>query len=132
MLRIVIAAAAALSGCATPQVVARSLSGSWGGTHVGLTLDAAAGRLDYDCAAGTILGPVMVNAAGQFRATGTHTPGTGGPVRQDHVPPAYPAIYQGSVRGDRMMLSVSVPSRGFVIGPYGLRRGAAPNLMRCL
>lgn len=131
MFRIAIVAAA-LTGCATPQAASQPLAGGWGGTHVGLTLDAAGGRLDYDCAAGTIVGPVMLDAAGRFRATGTHTPGTGGPVQQGQVLPAYPASYQGQVRRDRMTLSISVPSRGFVIGPYELRRGADPVLMRCL
>lgn len=124
--------AASLAGCATPQVGSQPLTGDWGGAHVGLTLGGGGGQLDYDCAAGIIAGPLMVDAAGRFRATGTHTPGTGGPVRQAHFPPAYPATYHGNVRGDRMTLSVSVPSRGFVIGPYELRRGADPNLMRCL
>ena len=131
MFRLAIAAAA-LASCATPQVAPQPLTGHWGGVHVGLTLDAAGGQLDYDCAAGTIVGPVMVDSAGRFRATGTHTPGTGGPVRQDHVPPAYPAIYHGNVRGDMMTLTTSVPSRDFVIGPYALRRGVDPKLMRCL
>ncbi|MEO6112856.1 MAG: hypothetical protein ABIP07_00195 [Sphingomicrobium sp.] len=127
-----VAACVAISGCATPQVASQPLTGSWGGTHVGLTLDAVGGQLDYDCAAGTIVGPVKVDDAGLFRATGTHTPGTGGPVQQGHVPPAFPATYQGKVRGDAMTLSISVPSRGFVIGPYELRRGVDPRLMRCL
>ena len=131
MFRLVIAAAA-LSGCTSLQVAPRPLTGSWGGMHVGLALDAAAGQLDYDCAAGTIAGPVMVDSAGRFRATGTHTPGIGGPVRQGHVPLAFSATYQGKISGDAMTLTISVPSRGFLIGPYELRRGADPKLMRCL
>ena len=131
MFRLVIAVAA-LSGCTSLQVAPQPLTGSWGGTHIGLTLDAAGGQLDYDCAAGTIAGPVMVDAAGRFHATGTHTPGTGGPAHQGYVPPAYPASYQGNVRGDEMTIRISVPARGFVIGPYQLRRGADPNLLRCL
>lgn len=131
MLRLVIAVAA-LSGCTSLQVAPPPLIGSWGGMHVGLTLEAVGGRLDYDCAAGTITGPILVDSVGRFRAVGTHTPGIGGPVRQGDVPPAFPAIYHGRVRGDAMTLAISVPSRGFVIGPYELRRGADPRLLRCL
>ena len=131
MLRLVIAVAA-LSGCTSLRVAPPPLTGSWGGMHVGLSLDAAGGRLDYDCAAGAITGPVLVDPAGRFRATGTHTPGTGGPVRQGEVPPAFPATYRGQVRGDAMTLTISVASRGLAIGPYQLRRGAEPRLLRCL
>jgi hypothetical protein len=31
-----------------------------------------------------------------------------------------------------MTLRVDVPDRGIAIGPYRLRRGAEPMLMRCL
>ena len=132
MIRISLALAALLAGCATTKPAVQSLTGSWGGTHVGLVLDAAGGRLEYDCAAGTIDGPVIVDGQGEFHEKGTHTPGAGGPVRQDQVSPAYPALYHGSVRGDRMTLRVMVPSRGTVIGPHELRLGAEPVLMRCL
>ena len=98
----------------------------------GSCFDAAGGKLDYDCAAGTIDGPVILNALGEFHEKGTHTPGTGGPVRQDQVPPALPALYHGSVQGERMTLRVIVPSNGTVIGPLELMLGAAPVLMRCL
>ena len=131
MFRFVVAVAA-LSGCTSLRLAPEPLTGSWGGAHVGLTLDAAGGQLDYDCAAGTIAGSVMVDNTGQFSVTGTHTPGIGGPARQGHVPPVFLATYQGRVRGDAMMLSISVPARDFMIGPYQLRRGADPNLVRCL
>ena len=122
-----------LAGCATTtDEKIQPLSGSWGGQHVGLAFDAAGGKLDYDCAAGTIDGPVILNGLGEFHEKGTHTPGTGGPVRQDEVPPALPALYHGSVKGERMTLRVIVPSNGTVIGPLELMLGAAPVLMRCL
>ncbi len=133
MIRISIALAALLAGCATTtDEKIQPLTGSWGGQHVGLVLDAAGGKLDYDCAAGTIDGPVILNLLGEFHEKGTHTPGTGGPVRQDQVPLALPALYHGSVRGERMTLRVIVPSNGTVIGPLELMLGAAPVLMRCL
>lgn len=120
-----------VAGCAT-MAPAGPVTGSWGGQHVGLVLDATGGTLDYDCAAGRIDGPVATGPDGRFVARGTHTPGTGGPEREGEVRPSYPANYSGSVRGDRMVLRVYVPARGFVIGPYELRRGADPILMRCL
>lgn len=109
-----------------------SVTGAWGGTHVGLNLSASGGQLDYDCASGRIIGPVIVGSDGRFAATGTHTPGTGGPDRVGEVKPSWPARYSGRVKGNEMTLRVEVPERAIVIGPLRLRRGAEPNLMRCL
>ena len=132
MTRLAVLLAAMVAGCATPVAADRSLAGRWGGQHVGLAMGEASGRLDYDCAAGSIDGPLIADAAGRFAATGTHTPGQGGPDRIDYVPPAYPARYSGSVRGDTMTLLVDVSGINVRIGPYTLRRSAEPVLLRCL
>jgi hypothetical protein len=133
MIRISIALTALLAGCTTPEKdKVDPLAGGWGGAHVGLVIDAEGGKLDYDCAAGTIDHPPVLNAMGEFHERGTHTPGTGGPVRQDYVQPSLPAVYEGSVQGEHMTLRVIVPSNGTVIGPLELRKGAAPILTRCL
>ena len=124
--------AALVAGCATPIASDRSLAGRWGGQHVGLEMGPASGRLDYDCAAGTIDGPLIADATGRFAATGTHTPGQGGPDRIDYTPPSYSARYSGSVSADLMTLVVDVSAIGARIGPVTLRRGAEPVLMRCL
>lgn len=119
----------ALTSCASVPT-GPALTGAWGGDHVGLTLQPAGGSLDYDCASGTI-GPVTMLSGGRFTATGTHSPGHGGPDRVDEVPARLGAVYSGSVRGDTMVLNVSVDP-ATVLGPYTLRRGAQPNLLRCL
>ena len=126
--------AIAMAACVpvAPAAPAGPLVGQWGGQHVGLMLDSSGGTLDYDCAAGRIDGPVLPGRDGRFVAAGTHTPGTGGPERIGEARPSYPARYSGSVSGDWMTLRVDVPDRGIVIGPYRLRRGAQPMLMRCL
>lgn len=107
------------------------LTGSWGGQHVGLTITPAGGTLEYDCAVGRIDGPLIVQPDGRFKASGTHFPGIGGPERIGEIRPAYPTDYIGSVRGDRMTLTARV-ANGVLLGPFELRRGAEPNLLRCL
>lgn len=132
MIRASILLAALTAGCATPLAGDRQLTGRWGGQHVGLEISAVSGRLDYDCASGTIDDPLATDAAGRFSATGTHTPGQGGPDRIDYTPPSYPARYSGSVSGDVMTLVVDVAAINARIGPYTLRRGTEPILLRCL
>jgi hypothetical protein len=119
------------AGCATAPPAGVPLTGRWGGDHVGLDLTANGGILDYDCAAGRIDGPVLPGPDGTFQALGTHTPGTGGPERVGVVPPSFAARYDGQVRGDRMTLRVRVEN-GVLVGPFSLRRGVEPVLMRCL
>ena len=130
-MRTLLAFASVLGACATP-LPAGPVTGGWGGEHVGLTLTSTGGRLEYDCAAGTIAGPVIRAPDGSFAADGTHTPGQGGPDRIDYVPPSYPARYTGKVSRETMTLRVSVPSRDLTLGPFRLRRGAEPRILRCL
>lgn len=110
----------------------QTVTGQWGGRHVGLVLDATGGNLEYDCASGRIEGPLSIDRLGRFSALGHHTPAEGGPERQGHVPPRLPAVYSGRVSGDAMTLLVRVPSAGLEIGPLSLRRNAEPIILRCL
>jgi hypothetical protein len=121
-----------VAACQSVAAPTAPLTGSWGGQHIGLTLTAEGGRLDYDCAAGTIDPPLSLDRDSWFHARGTHSPGQGGPDRIGYEPPRLPATYEGWVRGDRMTLRVRVPSTGAELGPFTLRRGAEPILVRCL
>lgn len=132
MRRVALLGLTMVAACATPNPTSRTIMGQWGGQHVGLVMTEASGRLTYDCAAGTINGPLIVDAAGRFAATGTHTPGQGGPERIGYTPPSYPARYSGSVRGETMTLVADVSELQLRIGPYTLRQGAEPTLLRCL
>lgn len=127
-----LALALMLAGCVAAPQPSGPLAGSWGGRGVALTLQEDGGRLEYDCAAGTIDGPLLPDAAGRFAAQGTHTPGLGGPARSGDPPPSYPARYSGTVRGGEMRLEVEVPARGFSLGSFTLRRGEQAMLLRCL
>jgi hypothetical protein len=119
-----------LTGCTTAQPAGRPVTGQWGGPHIGLTLDSGGGRIDYDCASGTI-GAVLPGGDGRFITSGTHTPGHGGPVREGEVMPTHRATFAGQVSGNRMNLEGRTEN-GIELGPFELRRGAEPGIFRCL
>lgn len=120
-----------LGACAAVPPADVPLTGDWGGRHVGLSLTSAGGTLEYDCAAGTIAGPVVPNRDGTFAAEGTHTPGWGGPAIQGQVLPTYHARYSGRVRNGVMSLQGRLEN-GVSLGPFTLRRGSEPIIFRCL
>ena len=119
-----------LAACASVPPEGVAVTGQWGGPHIGLTLDRSGGRIDYDCAAGT-LGAIVPDPRGRFTATGTHTPGPGGPEVQGQVRPSYPAQFNGTVRGGTMTLRGRV-ANGVELGPFTLRQGAEAGIFRCL
>jgi hypothetical protein len=104
--------------------------GRWGGTHVALTLVDSGGTIEYDCAHGGVGAPVRLDRAGRFDVAGVHVREHGGPIRVGEVPDSVPARYAGQVRGDRMTLRVLVGAD--TLGPFELRRGAEPQLFKCL
>ena len=122
---------ALLGACAALPPADAPVTGEWGGRHLHLKMTATGGTLDYDCAAGTIKGPLRLDADGAFSAVGTHTPGSGGPEIEGRVLPTYRVEYAGVVRGDRMRLHGRVEN-GVVLGPFSLRRDAEPIIFRCL
>lgn len=122
---------ALLAACATVPSASHPVVGEWGGTHVGLSLTPNGGTLEYDCATGTIIGPLTLHPDGTFDAEGIHTPGWGGPEIEGQVLPTYRARYSGSVRGGVMSLQGRLEN-GVSLGPFTLRRGSEPIIFRCL
>jgi hypothetical protein len=92
----------------------------------------AGARLEYDCAEGVVEEPLRPDAEGRFTATGRHTPGHGGPIREGEILPAFRARYDGHVQGDQMSLLVTFTETGVELGPFELRRGSSGLLVRCL
>lgn len=127
-------AALLLAACAMPDAAAPGrqgpLTGNWGGQHVALILAGDGGRIEYDCAHGTLDAAVEPDASGAFSVAGRHVRGHGGPVRSDEVPQSAPARYHGAVSSDRMTLQVRTGAA--TLGPFVLERGAQAQLFKCL
>jgi hypothetical protein len=119
-----------IAGCASVQKPP-NLSGEWGGRGIGLVLEGGLGRVEYDCASGTIDTAVIPAPDGRFRAEGTHVPGQGGPVRVGQIFKSYRATYTGQTAGPQMTLTVTLEN-GEVLGPFTLIQGAEPQITRCL
>jgi len=119
-------------GCAVASPARqRALTGSFGGRHIGLELSAKGGRVEYDCAHGTIEGPVVPDRQGRFEAAGTHVAEHGGPVR-DGEEEARAVRYRGETSGGTLTLRVTLVDSREEIGTFTLVRGVTPRLTKCL
>ena len=121
---------AGLAGCATPSGIAGPVAGQYGGAHIGLNIGPSGGTIEYDCATGTIAA-ILPDAAGRFVSEGTRRPEHGGPSRVGEVLPTLRVRFDGAVRGDQLSLRGRIEN-GVLLGPFDLRRGAPPQILRCL
>lgn len=111
-----------------PDVV----TGEWGGVHLGLVATEAGAELEYDCATGRIGAALRPDGSGRFSVNGVHFPGHEGPIRIDEEQVQRPARYDGTVRGDRMTITVTLTDTDETIGTFTLVRGATPHVFKCL
>src|SRR5437764_9129292 len=83
------AAQAATEGTSRHRAVAQpakraALSGTWGGEHVTLELqEVDGGRIEFDCAHGSIMQAIIPGSDGTFSVDGTFTRELGHPVAGD-------------------------------------------------
>jgi hypothetical protein len=109
-------------------VTARVPEGTWGGEGIALDVKDTTAAVEFDCAHGTLSGPLRLDSQHRFSVAGEFTRERGGPVRRDELPPAA-ATYTGRLDGDTLTLTVGV--EGKEIGPYRLTKGRQPNIHKC-
>lgn len=68
---------------ARPRKMQRLQTGSWGGSHIRIEVGPGSATIDYDCANGTINGPLTMDSKGHFTWRGFHNREHGGPIRID-------------------------------------------------
>lgn len=107
-------------------------AGIWGGTHAALTLTESGGRIELDCAHGTVDETLAVDANGHFDAGGTFSREHGGPIRREEREERRPARYSGTIRGETMTLTITVPGLGPGFGPFTLELGKGGIIHKCL
>jgi len=107
-----------------------TLQGVWGGEHIGLTITAYGGVVDYDCSAGSIDQVFAPDASGHFDLLGTwwFTP----PVLfENWQPDKRPARYVGVLNGKNITMTVIRLDDGTTM-TYQLTQDAVPLVRHCL
>ena len=110
-----------------PQRIPR---GEWGGTHIQMNVGDQSATIEYDCAHGEILGPLIINGQGKFKLDGTFTPERGGPIRADDKPRPQAAVYSGEIKGSTMTLTLKVTDADET-ETFTLEKGKQGELFKC-
>jgi hypothetical protein len=116
---------------ARPRKMQRLQTGSWGGSHIRIEVGSGSATIDYDCANGTINGPLTIDSKGHFTWRGFHNQEHGGPIRIDEQGNGRAAIYSGWIKGDTMTLTVKLADTTEVVESYTLKRGSAGRVFKC-
>jgi len=104
-------------------------AGVWGGEHISMQVNGAGAEIEFDCARGSILEPLVLNAKGRFRVKGTYKAETPAPM-QTNDPPGINAVYAGTFVGGTLRLEVSI-SGVDGIKSFELERGQPGRLAKC-
>lgn len=114
-----------------PRKAQRLATGPWGGPHIRIEVGPRSAEIDYDCASGTINGPLTVDSRGRFTWHGTHHREHGGPIRVGEQGNDHPASYSGFVKGDTMTLTVKLSDTNEVLETFTLKRGSFGRVVKC-
>ncbi len=105
--------------------------GNWGGLHAGMVVSDTGAEVEYDCAAGRITAPMLLDSHGDFDLPGLYIRTGPGPVpANDSLTPKFPARYAGHTDGKTMTFTVSGDS--VVTQSFDVTYGGNPNVMKCL
>ena len=119
------------SAAAKPRKMQRLQPGSWGAPHIRIDVEQSSATIDYDCANGTIDGPLTYDRKGNFTWRGTHNREHPGPTRIDETSNSRRAIYTGSIKGDTMTLTVKLADANEVVETFTLKRGGYGRVFKC-
>lgn len=106
--------------------------GVWGGQGVAVRIGGSGVEIDFNCARGTIDGPLRVDREGRFAVAGTFERGRPGPVRMGDAPKTEPARYRGTLRGTTLAFEVIPSTTGKPMGPFSAKLGGSSRVHGCL
>jgi hypothetical protein len=113
-------------------IVQRVANGPWGGQGIHLEVNEKSAKVEFDCAHGTIQGPLTLSDKSEFKLKGTFTRERGGPVRSDQNESREAAVYSGSIKGETMMLELRIDGQDEPLTSYVLTKGKAGRLRKCM
>jgi hypothetical protein len=119
-----------MAGFARPQNKNVAL-GVWGGEHVHLDVNSNSAKIEFDCAHGTIEGPLTVTANGEFSWKGTFARERGGPVTSNDENSGEPAVYSGSINQETMKLTLRLQNAKDPLDTFVLTRGEDGHIRKC-
>jgi hypothetical protein len=128
---LVIATFSSLQSSARGRKHYRLAQGTWGGTHITLTVGDSSATIEFDCAHGQIDGPLVTDRRGRFNLKGAYSPEHGGPVRSNEQSVGQPVRYTGWTDGKKMTLTVTLAGRKEMLGTFNLTRGAEGRIFKC-
>lgn len=105
--------------------------GVWGGAHVRMNVRDGGADVEFDCAHGSLGGPLLPDAEGRFDVEGTYVGEGHGPIRIGREPSARPARYTGRVEGRTMTLRVKFADGSQEPDAFTLTRGSEGRLWKC-
>ena len=105
--------------------------GNWGGQHIQMSVNNGSAHIEYDCAKGTITGPLKIDSRGRFDLRGLHNVQRGGPTRIDEEAGGERAKYTGWTDGKKMKLTITLVNSKTEIGSFELTRGSAGRVFKC-
>lgn len=104
--------------------------GLWGGQHINMEIEDAGAEIDYDCAHGRITEKIVPDRNGKFTVKGVHVRERPGPVRLGQQN-EQAALYQASIDGDTMTLTVTLTANEEVVGTFTLTKGKIGRVVKC-
>lgn len=106
-------------------------NGTWGGPHIRFEVSDGVATIEYDCAHGSIAGPLAFDRHGRFSWRGTYTRERGGPIRMGQRAPDQAATYSGSISGNTMKLTVTFENSSLEPQRYTLERDKVGRVFKC-
>lgn len=120
------------SAASRPRKMQRLSAGTWGGPHISMQVDASSATINYDCANGSIDGPLTIDSKGRFKWRGIHNREHPGPTRIDEQSNGTPVIYTGWIKGDTMSMTVRLADTNDIVDSFTLKRGGAGRVFKCM
>jgi hypothetical protein len=88
--------------------------------------------VEFNCAAGKINEPLLLDEAGNFKVSGIHMRQRTGPRDVNAPrPKGQPALFRGWTNGSEMRLTIILPDRGDGVGSFFLKLDHPPLFEKC-